>query len=649
MNTPLLDLLTGSDSTKNPVEVLSKCLISREEWRPFPKIDTRNAWDTIIDATKAAVVAAGDDALDEPWSQLPATQYLAYARIGNRSDFEALYFSRRRRLASLVLAECFDNHGRFIDAIVDGCWLLFEESSWCLPAHVYHQSAGIGLPDLSEPTVDLFAAETAALLAWTDYLIGDRLEGVSSLLRSRLTGEVAKRVIDPCLERDDFWWAGFSRERVNNWNPWINSNLLACALLLLDDDRRVATVEKSLRSVDRFLGPYPDDGGCDEGPSYWTRAGASLFDFLELLSDATAGRYDAFAIEKVKKIGAFIYKVHIDGKQFVNFADAPAIIDAPEALVRRYGERTGDPDLESFGAWLLVERSPAEISAGRMGSPFRVLADLFWTPVSEYEVPARPQPPRPPQPPLPRDSWLDTIEVMTARDAAGSSRGLFLAAKGGHNEESHNHNDVGSFVVYIDGNPLVVDAGVETYSRKTFSDARYEIWTMQSAFHSLLPSVDGEMQAPGRSFAARDVVYRLDETTAGISLDIAGAYPPSAGIERWVRTIRLHRGAGVEIADAFSFSSAPQIVELSLLTPSRVVSGSGSGVIRFETVDLPLNRSSAAGITEFDEELFGYSVERIEISDERLVGTWGPGLNRVIFRLKKPERVGAARFRFAPK
>jgi hypothetical protein len=107
-----------------------------------------------------------------------------------------------------------------------------------------------------------------------------------------------------------------------------------------------------------------------------------------------------------------------------------------------------------------------------------------------------------PVPPLPRDVWLPEIQVMLARDQVGSSERLCLAAKGGHNAESHNYNDVGNFIVYIDGKPAIVDAGVETYTRKTFSAERYTIWPMQSGYHSLLPTVDGLMQSPGRAFAA---------------------------------------------------------------------------------------------------------------------------------------------------
>ena len=77
---------------------------------------------------------------------------------------------------------------------------------------------------------------------------------------------------------------------------------------------------------------------------------------------------------------------------------------------------------------------------------------------------------------------------MAARSKDGSAEGLYLAAQGGHNAESHNHNDVGNFIVYADGQPAIIDVGVETYTAKTFSSQRYEIWTMQSAYHNL-PSI----------------------------------------------------------------------------------------------------------------------------------------------------------------
>src|SRR5262249_33717126 len=134
-------------------------------------------------------------------------------------------------------------------------------------------------------------------------------------------------------------------------------------------------------------------------------------------------------------------------------------------------------------------------------------------------------------------------------------------------EESHNHNDVGQFLVYCDAEPALIDVGVETYTARTFSPQRYDIWTMQSAYHNL-PTVGGVQQAAGRAFAAREVVWEAGEEYAQLTLDIAGAYPAEAGIAHWQRTARLERGAEAAVLIRERFRLAvPAEVTLSLMTP----------------------------------------------------------------------------------
>jgi hypothetical protein len=123
-----------------------------------------------------------------------------------------------------------------------------------------------------------------------------------------------------------------------------------------------------------------------------------------------------------------------------------------------------------------------------------------------------------------KDSWLEDMGAMTARENADTYKGLFLAAKGGHNSVSHNHNDVGTFIVYSDGEPVFVDAGIEDYTAKTFGKERYNLWTMQSAYHNL-PTVNGVMQKYGKEYQAIDVNYSVTADTVQFSMDIAKAYP----------------------------------------------------------------------------------------------------------------------------
>jgi hypothetical protein len=628
-------------SARYPSETLQDILLPRADWHPYPTIAQPEAWGALPESLRRALVAQGESALEGEWPVLLAVRYLDYARNGNRSRFEIVRSQRRHMLLSLVVAECVEAQGRFLDEIASGIWLICEESSWCVPAHIGVQKAGVDLPDTTEPIVDLFAAETSALLAWTDYLLGDKLDGVSRLIRPRVRREISSRVLTPCLEREDLQWMGFTPRRVNNWNPWINSNWLTSALLVEDDeDRRLAAVRKSMCSIDRFVGPYPRDGGCDEGPGYWGRAGASLLDCLELLYSATDGQIDVYDEPLIQDIGRFVYRVQIDGAYFVNFADASPIVMPPPAVVFRYGQRIDDADMMALGSWIadqldLRQERSREIQRGKRMSLGRLLPTLFM--LDEiYAVE--------PRMPLPRDVWLNEIQVAIARDQAGSSSGFYVASKGGHNAESHNHNDVGNFVVYVDGKPVVVDAGVETYTRKTFSPQRYEIWTMQSAYHSLLPTVDGVMQAPGREFAARDVSHEADDTSAAFSLDIAGAYGPEAKIGRWQRTITLHRGQDVEIVDNYELEAPVDEVRLSLLTPCHVRLKT-PGEVPLREAPLPDGRSAGAALIAYDPDQLTVLTIEIAISDERLARVWGNRLTRVVFMAHNPPQQGTLRFR----
>ena len=623
---------------------LASLLIPGGDWRPYPTIEERDAWSALPEDLREAYAALGEAALGYEWPALPATLFLGFARIGNRTNYEHVNHLRRAALRDLVLAECVEAQGRYLDDIVNGIWTTCEETYWAYPAHVNAQRAGVGLPDAEEPTVDLFAAETAAQLSWTVYLLGERLDAISPLVRRRVRYEVKRRVLDPCLQRDDFWWMGFfpGSHGVNNWNPWVNSNWLASALILEDDhERRSAAVAKILRSLDVFVGVYGDAGGCDEGPSYWGRAGASLFDCLDLLHSATGGAIDHFGDAKVRNMSRYIYRAHICDGYVINFADASAVNWPPASLVYRYGRAIRDEPMLAFGAWLLAR--PAAGRGRQEGSLGRILPAVF-------DIPG-PLGPAPRQP-LPRDVWFDDIQVMAAREREGAPDGFFVAAKGGHNAESHNHNDVGSLIIYVDGKPVVVDAGVETYRRQTFSPQRYEVWTMQSAYHTLLPTFevggrDGVMQAPGISYAARDVRYDANDAEATLSFDLAPAYPAEAGVSSWLRVITLQRGRGVKVTDAFELARVPKAITLGLLTPCDV--SVDAETVAFAAAPVgpkDAERRTGSARLVFDAAAFDVVVERIEIDDTRLGAAWGDHLTRVVFRSETPPVQGTWTWRF---
>ena len=228
-----------------------------------------------------------------------------------------------------------------------------------------------------------------------------------------------------------------------------------------------------------------------------------------------------------------------------------------------------------------------------------------------------------------RDSWLAGVQVMMARVQEGSAQGLYLAAQAGNNGKSHNHNDVGNFLVYADGMPAVIDVGVETYTAKTFSSQRYEIWTMQSAYHNC-PTIDGVMQSPGSQFAATNVSHHADDHAAELHLELAKAYPPQAHLASWNRTLRLDRSADcIEIVDDYRLTEAAKVITLTLMTPC-TPDVSAPGEVR-----LPMTDGRWVRVA-YDRRIFHAVVEEIRIDDEELRHSWGERLYRVLLRADAP-------------
>lgn len=536
---------------------------------------------------------------------------------------------RRGRLQDLTIAECIEGKGRFMDELLNGLWATCEETYWGLPAHLSAQKAGFGLPDVAEPIVDLFAAETSAQVVWTLYLLGPALEKLSPLVVSRLYFEVDHRILTPNLTRDDFWWMGIGTpgapaRSLNNWTPWICSNWLTTALIAeRDATRRLQAANKIVGCLDRFMNGYADDGGCDEGPGYWNEAGGALFDNLELLRSASSGAIDLFQEPLVKEIGRYIYRAHIAGPYFTNFSDAPAKVNLSADLVYRFGKRIGDEKMVALGAWSEDAQHHGKASGGSLGRELPAIFDLAELRLTKA------------QPPYVRDSWLSGIQVMAARQREGSVQGLYLAAEGGHNAKSHNHNDVGNFIVFANGQPAIIDVGVETYSAKTFSAQRYDIWTMQSAFHNC-PTIGGVMQKAGRQYAASEVTHESDDNLAQLGMNIEHAYPPEAGLKSWRRTFRFDRAKDeIEIRDRYALSKATGEITLTLMSPCKAV----------ESAAGELSLQPAGVRVSFDPHAFHAVVEEIAITDGHLRSAWGDRLYRVLLKCDKPPMEGDWRMR----
>jgi len=510
-----------------------------EKFVPFLDLENREFDKERIDG----VVKAAEKILDEPVPELLLSTYRSFALEGSVGNYGTPFRRRRVAALNLALAEHYEKKGRFTDKLCDYVWAMLEETSWVVPEHHRHYP---GHPGAEVPPtynkddlhgLDLTSAATCATMTAIYVYAKDALDSVSPIIASRLRYEVMERGIKPYLN-SYFWWGGELGNRVNNWCPWINSNILyTAAHLEADLYRRTRIVEKAMTELDNFTSRYEDDGGCDEGPTYWGAAGACLFDCLEIIYDMTGGEIDMFSDPLVKAIGEYEPKFNIHEKYFINFADSHPQIGLPGAMVTRFGRRCNSEILTSFGRKADSLTPPGEVDYRK---PYRVVKDLHEPKINgDVECLGATR------------IWFDSLKVMVSRENPDTSKGMFVAIKGGTNGESHNHNDVGSFIVYYDGKPVLVDFGVLPYIKDTFSPRRYTIWCMQSGFHTL-PVINGIEQKAGMAYCSTDEIY--DEATGGVSMEIGNAYPKEAGIVSYRRSAVLEGGT-VTVCDSFTLEN----------------------------------------------------------------------------------------------
>ncbi|MDR1172168.1 MAG: heparinase II/III-family protein [Bacteroidales bacterium] len=612
-------------SGKYSLQELQSILVTQAEWTPFPRLDDRENWSKADRKIMQSYIKAAESYMDYDWPTIPATYSLLIVRTGDRDEYQRVSFRKRSVLGTMILAEIAENKGRFIDQMINGIWSICEESWWGVPAHLPKTGELSGLMDVTEPFVDLFAAETGVFLAWADYFFGEKFDAVSPQIRKRIYNEVNYRLMQPLMKKHH-WWMGKSDSGSppNNWNPWICSNWINFVLLLEKDNaKRAEMIGKTLKVLDEFMNPYPQDGGCDEGPSYWGAAAASLYDNISLLNLATndAFRY-VYKDEKFKDMGRFIYRAQISEAYFLNFADADPTPGMAANMIYRYGKDIQDQDMMDFGAYY---RKPV---TGGVGSShyFRhffalFMQEEFWNVTQRL--------------PLPKDVWLPDLQVAVARDNEGSAKGFYVATKGGHNAESHNHNDIGNYVVYYDGQPLLIDVGRGTYTARTFSDRRYDIWYNCSDYHNV-PTVNTITQRPGKSFRATEVNYRKGKSSVEFGLDIAKAYPEDAGINSWKRTVTLNRNKNVIIKDVAHLQKANSIIQHMMVCYPAKETKPGEITIFYtdkagENIDF---------IVKYDPKKMRVQIEKIKLETEEDKGIrskWGDVIHRINFEVIAPK------------
>lgn len=593
---------------------IRQCLVMNQAWVPYPGYEDREGWDRLLGQYKDTIISNGEKYLDFDWKVLRATDYLEYNRTGNRYAQESRMKKNSKALSSLLIAELAEGRGRFMDDIINGVFLFCESTSWAVSDHLYKfQKVHCPLPDYKEDILALVQGNNAQMLSWAYYFFHKEFDKADPAIAERLEYEIRTRELDTYMQRDDFDWMGFKPGIVpNNWNPWCNSNAILCFMLIENDrDRLCAAIQKTIRSVDRYISSLAPDGACDEGPVYWYVSAGNLQNYLECLSLITGGRVQVWDTVLIRNFGEYIVKANITGNWNANFADAIPYEAPSSSKIYRFGVDTGSDLMKTFA----ISRKDSEnynpcdeewvrfynaIENLRCVNTIMPMSDGGFTP-SNY-------------------MFYPQTEICFMRSGKG-----YLAAKGGNNKERHNHNDVGTFIYFYDNQPVFVDAGPGTYNKSTFDKKlRYKIWNMSSLYHNV-PSLNGCAQEYGKEFKA--VGTSSERGKRSFTTDIAATFPDSAAVVSCSLTYSLQKNGSLEIRGSYELGANPsKPCELHFLVPERPdVALSGK---------VGLN----AGLSmKYDASAFEASYEEIPLKGTGIDSIYKDALYRITLKEKAPK------------
>ena len=551
--------------------------IGSSEWK-------RVAGNPVIRKLMPPFRARAEAELLEPLPVLTDALYAEFHLTGNRLHFENLYFERRRRVARAAMCALLDEGAapeKWIGSLVNKLAEIWQEASWSLPAHVSDKSGKDPL------VIDLFCAETANLMGEMINVFGEVLpEELQRKIRERLNTQIFDNFIS--RNREFGWTRGH-----NNWNAVCHQGVIGAALAVDEDERRVAKMLVLCREgLPVYLSGFGADGSTSEGPGYWDY-GFGWFTILnEQLEARTGGRLSLFeGDERICLIAKFGPSVSLPFHHFVNFADSGASGILRPANLAYLGERLGDDSCraQSLANYHYLSEKGLGLDDQRLD--FFNLSRLCLR--CPAEVSGAAQPPR-------EDIFLQDLGVVIAhgRDARGAS--WDFAAKAGHNDEHHNHNDCGSYILNINGIRMITEIGSPEYVKDFFSERRYEFLAARTLGHSL-PIINGCEQSFGRGSEAEVVSCELGQEIARFSIEATRCYPAKAGCRRLMRHFHLNKSAGrLEVRDEFELE-AGSTVETAICTEHTAVFRKGGAMIK-----------PAGGVELRILPLRGTKVDRIE-------------------------------------
>jgi hypothetical protein len=521
----------------------------------------------------------------KPIAALPFKEWDLYRSKGSRIEFETLYFDRRRRLAALAVASLKDGSEAYLSALENTIWAICDEYTWCLPAHLMNHDASVEGEEFKH--IDLFASETAHALSETCHIFRDQLNG---LVVRRVHREIMERVLEPYVAlKRSYWWETCEI----NWSAVCAGNIGMAAIYMLPDSKALMPViGRVLGSMDCFLEGFSEEGACLEGLGYWYYGFGYYVYFSELLKQRTGGKVDILQTnEKARRIAQFPQNCFLQGNHIANFSDCSRKNGIQIGIFSRLCEQFEEIRVPT------LDHLPLTIDhCGRFASAVRNVVWLNEPLLREREG-------------LPlQTDFLPEAQWFVSRAKVGNKLVSF-AAKGGHNDEPHNHNDIGHFIWIVDGVRWFEDLGAGLYTKQYFGDERYSILCNSSAGHSV-PIINGSHQQEGLGHCASVLTSDSTITEDSFKLDLSKAYAVPS-LEKLERSFELDKLQGkLTISDSFVFRESGSAVTERFITQHKPVIVQ-EGEIRLE---VDLEYAQASGANEKHQQLMRYDLKQLTAS-----------------------------------
>jgi len=298
----------------------------------------------------------------------------------------------------------------------------------------------------------------------------------------------------------------------NNWNQVCNGGMTAGALAIGDEEPKLCgeILHHALASVPAAMASYAPDGACAEGPGYWAYATEYNVLMIAALESALGSDFGLSKAPGFSSTGLFpIYMTGPTGRAF-NFEDSGERVGR-SAILFWLAERFQLPVLTWFAA------AQGQASA----------AGMIW-----YRQPGQ----DPIAAKLPLDKYWRGVEVATLRSAWNDPKAWFVGIQAGSNRVSHNHLDLGSFVLDALGERWAVELGADNYNLPGyFGSQRYHYYRLRAEGHNTLVLNPGE--GPDQDARAECRIRRFESQPgkALVLADLTAAYAKHARrVERGV-------------------------------------------------------------------------------------------------------------------